>query len=340
MNMRFLVLIFLCFLLGLIWWVSNSQKTEEKGSLLEEVVISWDNPGENAPIPRMEAQGLAVNGKLYVFGGFITAADRHLPATTQSHTYDLKTDTWTVLLPLPEKLTHAGQASDGNIIYLAGGFVGDHPGESSDRIWKYHIATDSWTEGPRMPGKRGGGALVLLEKELHFFGGVIRNKNGKYVKDLGDHWVLPLDQPNETWSVLAPLPNPRNHTGGCALDGKIFAIGGQHLGNEKTGNQKSVQQYDPKTNTWVELAELPVAMGHVTSNVLVRNGRILVVSGVGNKSKSLSSIYEYNPEIDQWKTLTPLPRPRQSPVSGIIGNRLVVSGGSFAVTTWIGSFKS
>ena len=93
--------------------------------------LTWTQPGANAPIARYEAQGLAVDGKLYVFGGFY---NQKTQATVQSDRYDIKTDTWTPISPLPEKVTHAGQATDGRFIYLAGGFVGDHPGGSSNRF--------------------------------------------------------------------------------------------------------------------------------------------------------------------------------------------------------------
>ena len=87
--------------------------------------LTWKLPGADATIPRFEAQGLALNGKLYVFGGFYTGDP--ILATLQSDVYDLMSNTWTPLAPLPEKLSHAGQAADGKFIYLAGGFVGDHP---------------------------------------------------------------------------------------------------------------------------------------------------------------------------------------------------------------------
>lgn len=91
---------------------------------------------------------------------------------------------------------------------------------------------------------------MRLGRELHYFGGVIR-KNGVYLQDYGTHWALDLDggtawrTTTTTGDLLAPLPNPRNHMGGVALEGKIYAIGGQQLGEETYGAQDEVDVYDP-----------------------------------------------------------------------------------------------
>ncbi len=296
--------------------------------------LSWLKPGAAAPTPRYEAEGLAVHGKLYVFGGFF---DGKTQATVRSDRYDPKTDTWTPIASLPEKLTHAGQATDGRVIYLAGGFVGDHPGNSSDRFWIYDIERNTWSRGPSLPEPRGGGALVLLGRELHYFGGTVRLPGGEYKADHGDHWVFHLDHPEAGWSAAAPLPNPRNHLGGCAAGGKIYAVGGQHLGDELSGNQRSVDVYDPARDDWTKAADLPVAKGHLTANVLERNGHVIVISGLTNGSQKLDTIDDYDPGTDAWTALTPLPQPRQSPVSGIVGDQLIVTGGSLSITTWIGA---
>jgi len=296
--------------------------------------ITWLKPGEDATLPRYEAEGLAVGGKLYVFGGFYNGKTQ---ATVKSDRYDPKTDSWIPIASLPEKVTHAGQASDGRKIYLVGGFVGDHPGPSSNRFWIYDIALNVWRRGPNLPEARGGGALVLLGRDLHYFGGTIRLPDGIYKSDYGDHWVFNLDDPKAEWASAAPLPNPRNHIGGCAAGGKIYAVGGQHLGDEISGNQASVHVYDPETDAWTKAADLPIAKGHLAANVLEHNGRVIVISGVAYGSRKLATIDEYDPATDAWTALTPLPEARQSPVSGIIGNRLIVSGGSLSTTTWIGA---
>jgi N-acetylneuraminic acid mutarotase len=299
--------------------------------------LVWGPNGANASEPLFEAQGLALQGKLYVFGGFDTP--NPILTTIQTHAYNPTNNQWARLADVPVKLTHAGQASDGNIIYLAGGFEGDNPGGSSNRVWKYDITSNTWSQGTSLPASRGGGCLVRIDRKLHYFGGGVRAPGGVITQDFGDHWLLDLNQPGAGWTTLAPMPNARNHMGGCVLNGKIYAIGGQHLANEGD-NQSSVDVYDPPTDSWTSAASLPQPRGHVTANVLLRNNRILVISGVTNTSVPMANITEYDPATNSWTELTPLPAPRQSPVSGIMGNQLIVAGGSLNTQTWIGTLSS
>ncbi|GBF06815.1 glycosyl hydrolase family protein [Deinococcus aerius] len=302
-----------------------------------ETGLRW-TPRADALKAVSEAQGAAVNGRLYVFGGF----DSALRATTRSQSYDPAADRWADVTAMPEPVTHGAVAVDGTTVYIAGGFVGNHPGPQTDRVWKYNAATDAWSAGVPLPAARGGGALVRLGRELHFFGGVERNLSNTsiYLRDSADHWVLNLDG-GSAWRSAAPMPNPRNHTAGVALGGQIYAIGGQHLGDEQAGNQASVDRYDPSTDTWTPRANLPLPLGHINASTLVWNGRIVVVAGVTQKSLEVANVSEYNPATDTWTALTPLPAARQSPVADVIGGELIVTGGSLPsgakATTWVGT---
>jgi len=302
----------------------------------EPASLTWEKPGPNAPERRYEAQGLALDGKLYVFGGFLSGTAAGLEAAV----FDLATRTWSTLSPMPETLTHAGRASDGRYLYFAGGFIGDGPGPSVDHVWKYDPELDAWTELPPLPADRGGGALALLDGKLHFFGGAVHLEGEEYFSaDYGDHWTLALANPSRGWTALAPLPNPRNHLGGCAVNGRIFAIGGQHLNDETAGDQPSVDIYDPASDRWSPGPDLPLPVGHLTSNTIAYRERVLVVSGVSYDSRSLDTVFELGPELTAWRELTPLPQPRHSPVSDVLGDTLIVTGGSLKLDTWIGTLS-
>ncbi len=299
--------------------------------------LTW-SAGAEAPQQVYEAQGAAVGGRLYVFGGFYNG----LAATDQAEAYDPQTNRWSRVARMPEPLTHAAVAVDGPMVYVAGGFVGRQPGPQTDHVWKYDAAADTWSAAPPLPAARGAGALVRLGRELHFFGGVEREPGNTdlYRRDSGDHWVLNLDG-GTGWRSAAPMPNPRNHMAGAALNGKIYAIGGQHLGDEEGGNQSTLQMYDPATDRWTARASLPRPLSHVSSSTVVWNGRIVVVGGVTQGSAEVAQVTEYDPLADRWTELTPLPAARQSPVAEVIDGRLVVTTGwlpgSARTTTWVGT---
>lgn len=299
------------------------------------------------PLPRFEAVGGAADGKLYQFSGFYTYSPS-IKATNECDAYDPATNVWTRLASTPQAITHSGQVADtdqanNRTFWLAGGFLGDHPGPTTRQVWKYSITNNSWAAGPKLPAQRAGGALVKLGRELHFFGGGIRAADGTWV-DYGTHWTFDLDN-GTAWrtktaegQLLAPMPNPRNHLGGVALNGKLYAIGGQHHDDERTGAQSEVDVYDPGTNKWTQAAPMPRPIGHVTANVLVRNGRINVTSGVTTNSAEIANVIEYNPLTNAWTELPPLPGARQSPVSGAVGDQIIVTCGlhdGLHAQTWI-----
>jgi N-acetylneuraminic acid mutarotase len=292
--------------------------------------IAWQPPGRTlATVETSESQGLAFNGRLWVFGGFVKP---NLAATLTAASYDPATNLWTTLAPMPEKITHAGTAVVGQNIYLAGGFVGDNPNNgSTDHVWRYDTVANTWTAAPSLPALRGAGALVALDGKLHFFGGAWK-MGATFVAEYGDHWVLDPSDPAGTWKPLAPMPNPRNHLGGVAVGGRIYALGGQHLGDEFTSDVSEVDAYDPVTDSWTQVASLAEPRGHLGPCSFERNGRIIVVSGVTMGSTSttktlLADIDEYDPTTNRWTSLTPLPDSREAPVAGAVGNTLVVVNG-------------
>ncbi len=302
---------------------------------------SQDTP---LPLARHESAAASVGGKMYVFGGFYTTS---VQATSRVDAFDPVTHTWTRAADMPEALTHSGQAVDGQTIWLVGGFVGDNPGPSTNRVWKYNTAANSWAAGPALPAPRAGGALVLLGRELHYFGGYGAG-TAYTAADQNTHFVLSIDAgAAATWRTAAPLLVARNHMAGAELGGKIYAIGGQKGGGqaESTGNQDVVERYDPATNAWTTVAPLPLTRGHISSSVFILNGRIVVSGGVTNGDIPLADVTEYDPASNTWLALPPLPAPRQAGVAVALGNQMVFAGGETGeaasqATTWVGTLAN
>ena len=311
-----------------------------------QTAFTWATKASN-PLVRFEAIGGAAAGKLYQFAGYYTCCSQIL-ATAECDAYDPVTDQWSSIASIPQPISHSGQVVDADdpsnmTFWLAGGFLGNDPGPSTTEVWKYSINNNTWSAGPPLPAPRGGGVLVKIGRELHYYGGSVRT-NGVWRADYGTHWALDLDggtawrTTTKSGQLLAPMPNPRNHLGGTELNGKLYAIGGQHLGQQNTTNQTEVDVYDPTTNTWSQTTPLPVATGHITANVFVRNGHIVVTAGRGQNGVMLANVLDYDPSTATWTQLPSLPSGRQSPVSGLVGNQIVVTcgfNGPLHNQTWV-----
>jgi N-acetylneuraminic acid mutarotase len=133
------------------------------------------------------------------------------------------------------------------------------------------------------------------------------------------------------------MPNPRNHLAGAALDGKIYAVGGQHEGDERSTNQSEVDAYDPTTDRWERVADLPEPRGHIASFVL--DNCIVAVGGSvdgGDNGLATAEVTAYDPDMNVWVELPPLPEGRKTPVADAVGDRMIVTTGSGTDTTWVG----
>jgi N-acetylneuraminic acid mutarotase len=291
-----------------------------------------------APLGLYESASATVNGKLYVFGGFYSEQTQ---ATAQSDVYDPATDTWTRIADMPFVVTHSGVAVVGTDVYFAGGFLGDWFGPSgtdqTDQVIKYDTLTDTWSNIAPLPASRAAGGLVLIGQQLHFFGGT-----DEFVQhDMSDQWVYDLTNPAAGWVSKAPMPDPRDHFGYTVLNGMIYAVGGEHLTDETQGNDSEVDQYNPATDTWTQVAPLPLALSHIHTNTLVINNRIVIFGGSANGDTAptfLANISSYNPKRNRWTALAPLPEPRSATVVRMVGNQIITTGGENnflpQTTTW------
>ena len=298
--------------------------------------IKWATAAAN-PQARFEAQGAVVNGKFYVFGGFFNEA---VQATKRSDVYEPATNRWTRIKDMPEAITHAGVAVDGNIIYIVGGFSGNHPAPGTNHVWKYNTSTNTWSAGPNLPQARGSGAAARVGRFIHFFAGT----NASRTADKKEHWALNLD--TGVWSARASYPISVTHLSAVALNGKIYGLGGERGLSEAVGNVSDVYRYDPSTNVWTKVASLPAARSHFSSSTFIRNGRIIAIGGTGNGGTNgipRNDVNEYDPATNKWRYLTSLPMALKTPVAALLNGKIIsttgnASGGAVPVAnTWIGT---
>jgi N-acetylneuraminic acid mutarotase len=295
-----------------------------------------------------EAQGRVVNGKLYSFGGFDSQKSTFTP-TKRAYVYNPLTNTWSAIADLPYTpngpgfggVTHAGITTDGTDVYIAGGYTSDSSGTKqifgTKQVWKYIISQNVYTKMPDLPIKIAAGQLEYVNGKLHYIGGT----NSARTQDLGNHYVLDLNNLTAGWKTLASLPNPRNHAGSAVYEGKIYFIGGQHGQDSKLVTQKETDVYDPATNTWTRLADMPVpsganGRGHISSGVVVMGNRIIVLGGEIVHQTCINMVSAFSPYLNSWTNLTPLPQNRYSGVAGVMAGDIFYTGGAKTSTTFKG----
>lgn len=290
-------------------------------------------PTASPPYGVAEGQGVSLGGKLYVFGGFDSESPyRCCRPTDRTYVFDPDAATWTPLAPLPPMngtsfggVNHAGFTTDGQDVYFAGGYT-SNPRNSAHSFgtreaWRYNVAANTYTRLPDMPGVRGAGALEYLGGKLYYFGG----SNDRRKLDTGDLYILDLEGDTDRWTAGAPLPNPRNHLGSAVLGGKIYAVGGQHKHDGALTTQNDVHAYNPATDTWEQVAGLPLAISHNSNSTFVMGERMIVVGGEVGHLEGVADVFAYSPESDRWAELTPLPKAMVDPIADVVDGRIVVS---------------
>lgn len=295
--------------------------------------LTWQTLAR-APIALAEAQSVAADGKLYVFGGYNVTTPDYQP-TSAAEAFDPSTNTWTTLAPMPAAETHMGVATDGQFIYVAGGYTFDprttYQTFSTANAFRYDIASNTWSTMASLPAARGAGALAYLDGQLHFVGGVNINRAGQT-----EHWVLNLNDPNAQWTDSTPLPLSANHTSVVVLNGKIYLVGGQSTSDDSS-TISSLLSWDPADpGHWTTLANMPIKRSHAV--VVVIDGRIVVAGGTTGNDVPLNSVIVYSPDTNAWASQTSLPDARLAAVGGVIGNEIIIAmgfgDGALQAQTW------
>jgi hypothetical protein len=291
--------------------------------------INWSTAAQST-IQRGESGGAVVDGKLYVFGGYV---DNTYVPTARMDVYDAGTNSWSQLASMPVGLTHMGVAVSGHDIYVAGGYPPGPGGTgqtfATTAVSRYNVDTNTWTAMPSLPQARGGGALALENGTLHFFGGSDLSR-----ADSATHWILTLPG-GTSWQSSTALSVARNHLGGVTLDGKVYAVGGQKGQDAAAIYTAEFDVWDPASSTWKSLAPLPSARSHIGAATFAMGSRILALGGETSYGIATSQSIAYDPGDNTWTQLTPLPVAIHSGVAGNVAGIIYYTTG-FTQTTYKG----
>jgi N-acetylneuraminic acid mutarotase len=297
---------------------------------------------KGAPFPQADEElyGVALNGKMYVIGGWDDGK-----AGGVNYEYNPATDKWTKKQPMPRPAHHAALAVANGKIYVMGGFVPPKDTaipvggawEPIDNAWEYDPAADSWKSLPPLPGKRGSALAAEVGGKIYVIGGATTVDGSKdpFFTFFGPSKVLATndvyDPATSKWQSREPMSVPRNHAFGAAVNGKIYVIGGRtgHGFILSATNTDVVEEYNPVSNSWSAPKErMPTprsggAWGTDGRRIFVAGGEVTTTELVG----AFKAIEAYDVLTNSWMTLPSMPMPRHGVAGAVIGNRFhLVSG--------------
>jgi N-acetylneuraminic acid mutarotase len=291
--------------------------------------VSWDQLPD-MPVGKWEPASLVLDDKLYVLGGY----ENDVVSSRRVDVFDPADGSWTQLQDCPSRVSHVDLVADGNGFWFAGGMKDKPTRKIKDHIiaevWYFNLELDRYTAGPLLPGRRAGGGLARLGDKLHYVSGLMEDRD----TDSPDHFVLDLkewaEKGHALWTKAAPLPVPRNQHSIAELNGMIYIIGGQFNHDLQQLDQVMVDVYDPRSDSWSEGPQLPVAHSHSEGATFVHGDRIWMVGGhstpEGGKKGFCGNVMTMR-EGEEWEVTCHLPKPISSPASRIINDKLYVAGG-------------
>ena len=147
------------------------------------------------------------------------------------------------------------------------------------------------------------------------------------------------------WRIISELPTQRGEFSTVVVDGKIYLIGGTLFENLRGVERPElgpgiwrgpfgmslVEVYDPETNTWERLTDMPTVRS--SAKVAVVNGKIYVLAGdVGKDNrhvnlKTLKVVEMYDPETDTWVRKQDMSRRRMAFGIGVVAGKIYAIGG-------------
>lgn len=264
--------------------------------------------------PRQEHAVSALDGKVYVVGGFV-GNPLALPSDVVE-VYDVAANTWGRVAPFPlADAHHIGAAVADGKLYAIGALTGG-AFAAIDRLYVYDPIEDEWTRLDDLPEPRGAMGAAHVDGRLYAVGGT--DADGATT---ARHDVYDIE--SNQWTEVAPLPSPRDHLAVVAIDGMIYAVGGRRF----LVNTGEVNRYDPQTNEWETLTPMPTARGGIAAAVL--NGRLVVVGGEGfSPNRVFDEVEIYDPATDEWTSLAPMATVRHGMGAAVVGDLMYVPGGA------------
>jgi len=173
---------------------------------------------------------------------------------------------------------------------------------------------------------------------LYVFSGHMGRVPGSSIDGLSPHFSrLNLNQPGSQHEALA-MHNPSQSPGLVAWRDQIYRVGGlsfkNHVGEETAFQSLATfSKYDPKTNTWRDLASLPTPRSSLDAAVV--GDRLYVVGGWNLQAGSAQDapwhedalVFDLTREDGQWKPIAKPPFVKRALAAAAHHDKLYVLGG-------------
>lgn len=220
--------------------------------------------------------------------------------------FDPATQSWSKSKqPAPQLLHHMQCVGLDGKIYLPAAWTNWYPQEDNvDVMWVYDTIQDEWSSLPAMPEyRRRGSAAVVVDgtKIWVSHGNRGGHEEGDFATSYG--WIDYFETTTGTWVLgdqagFPDAPNPRDHTGGALVNGRICVSGGRNGGVIDWPAVSATDCFDPVSKTWTVEADIPEDRSGASYGTSC-DGRLIVAGGERDISSRVDVFDGTN-----WETFT------------------------------------
>jgi N-acetylneuraminic acid mutarotase len=321
-SMRKIVLSFVALLISMNHYAASN--LHQKDDANPTYQIQWVSKA-TLPLPHRNGEAIACKGKIYFMGGY--CPDTEEVRENSNYEYDSQKDKWTIKADIPVGRSNFAIASFEDRIFVIGG---DPVLPNNDL---YLPGEDKWEVLAPLTLPRQHIDCGRIGNKIYVVGGLVRDVNPpedseqKIPKKVTDTVEI-YDIDKNKWEMGKPLHDACQGVQVAAVDGKLYVIGGVYVRNEEVALSSEFMKYDPESDSWESLPDLPVPI--LAPGIAVIKGKIFVIGGsaIENGAQSASDkVYVYDVDKNRWGMASPLPKGIQFPGVAFIDNRIYVIGG-------------
>ncbi|MGY0459555.1 DUF6603 domain-containing protein [Kitasatospora sp. cg17-2] len=296
----------------------------------DPVAKTWSAVPDLAVARQGHSTTVLDDGRVLVTGG--RGADGKLLGS--SEVFDPVAATWSPAAPLgTPRAGHSATLLATGAVLVAGGSGARGGGEGTlDSAELFDPRAGSWSPAKPMADARSGHrAAVLPGGRVLVVGGALAT--GGRPAPLA--FCELYDPAAGTWSTAGSLTTPRRgHRATVLADGSVLVTGGEATGIPSGGRftlapLASAERYDPGTNTWSRLPDMPGGRsGHRA--LRLRSGKVLVVGGTAGPAFAggFRNATLYDPAGRGWTTTGGLADGRADfAATELADGRVLVAGG-------------
>lgn len=248
----------------------------------------WSLIGPTPLAGRVNATACVYEGIAYVGLGFNGRYNNSTGYLTDWWAYDASKNKWQQLSDYPANTTAKAICMTGDEeLYVGYGFCWTYERD----MYRYDIADNSWHF-----------IDVNLDRKaftfpMRSFGGVGTTCQGRHFAGTGFrvhslNWWGEFN-PEGKWIKCKDVPGSKRTTAACtSTDEFVYVMGGMHFGGVNTDGKilSDIQQYNPQTDTWKHVGNLPCGgrMNHVAFSI---DNRVFVGLGENEDIQVCGDIY-------------------------------------------------